>query len=177
VTKPSTRTTLALAAIAVLAVIVATIGVVAVTARHANRPDPQITAYAHGRSVTVPPYLYCTITQADESGRLRPNCRESDITVTLDTPPGSPLQLSLPRQLADAPWVMVREYALPDRTKVRDVKTYRDFKAGTMAVTVPSQPAPDLRLVGVEMQLVMPTRDEAGNESFAPYQAWSIRCV
>ncbi|WP_280271139.1 DUF2771 domain-containing protein [Nocardia wallacei] len=174
-TKPGTRTILALAVAAVLVVVVAIAAVVAVAVRNADEPEPEITAYAHGASATVPPYRFCTVTQSDASGQLGLNCRESATTVTLHTPDGAPLQLSLPRHIADAPWVMVLEYDLPDGTAVQRLASYRDYPEGTLAITVPSHPEPDLSLAGVEVQLVVPTRDETGAESFAPYQAWSIR--
>ncbi|WP_216895152.1 DUF2771 domain-containing protein [Nocardia alni] len=175
-TKPNTRTIVALAAAAVLVVIVAVAAVVTVAVHNAKKPDPSITAYAHGKAVTVAPYRYCTVAGMSEMGQLSLNCHESNITVPLNVPPGSPLQISLPKKIANAPWIMMREYVFPDgRTHVRDVKTYQDFKPGTLAVTVPSRPTPNLRLVGIELQLVMPARDESGREFYAPYQVWSIK--
>jgi hypothetical protein len=177
VTKPSTRTIVALAAAGVLVVIVAVAVVVTVAVRNTTTPPPALTVYAHGRTVTVPPYKYCTVAGIADSGQVRMNpCQKSDITVPVQ-PDGNPVQISLPKKIADAPWVMVREYVLPDRahTVVRDVKTFRDFKSGTLALTVPSRPVANLRLIGIEMQLVLPARDNSGNEFFIPYQAWSIK--
>ncbi len=174
-TKPSTRTIVALAAAGVLVVIVAVAAVVTVAVRGATTPDPTLTVYAHGKSATVAPYRYCTVAGIADTGQLNLKCRESDVTVPLQ-PAGNPVQISLPEKIANAPWIMVREYVFPDnRTTIRDVKTYRDFKPGTLALTVPSRPTPDLRLVGIELQLVLPARDESGRQFFTPYQAWSIR--
>ncbi|MCX4093318.1 DUF2771 domain-containing protein [Nocardia sp. alder85J] len=170
--KPSTRTIAALVAVALIVVIAAVAGIVTVAVHRAHRPDPQLTAYAHGTAVTVPPYRYCTV--EDQGQRLALKCAQSGITKPLPTPAGYPVQLSLPKQIADAPWVMVQQYALPDGTTVQHLASYRDYPAGTMAVTVDSRPQHDLRLVGVEIQLVLPVRDETGAESFAPYQVWSI---
>lgn len=173
-TKPNTRTIVALAVAAVLVVIAAVAVGVTVAVRNAKTPDPALTAYAHGKTVTVAPYRYCTVAGVAATGQLNLKCRESDKTVPLNVPAGFPLQLSLPPKIADAPWIMMGEYVLPDRrTVVRNVKTYRDFKPGTLAVTVPS--APNLRLIGVELQLVVPARDETGREFYEPYQAWSIK--
>ncbi|MCM6773028.1 DUF2771 domain-containing protein [Nocardia sp. CDC159] len=173
--KPKTRTALALSVAAVLVVIVAVAAVVAVAVRNAHRPDPTITAYAHGKSVTVPPYRFCTVTQSEVSGQLGLDCRESQVTVELATPPGYPVQLSLPRHIADAPWVMKMEYIRPDGSSAQQVATYSDYPEGTLALTVDSRPEPDLRLVGLVVQLLVPVRDEAGNEDLAPYQEWSIK--
>jgi len=174
VTKPNTRTIVALAVAAVLVVIVAVAVVVTVAVRNATTPDPALTAYAHGKTVTVAPYRYCTVAGVAETGQLSLQCRQSDLTVPLTVPAGYPLQLSLPPKIANAPWIMISEYILPDhRTVVQGTKTYRDVKPGTLAVTVPSRP--NLRLIGVELQLVVPARDETGREFFEPYQAWSIK--
>jgi hypothetical protein len=175
VTKPSTRTILAAVVAAVAVVIAATAAVVAVAVHRAPRPDPQITAYAHGKSVTVPPFRYCTVSQANDTGQLSLSCKESGVTAALDTPPGSPVQLSLPRYLADAPWHMVLEYSFPDGTTVAQQHDHHEYPNGTMALTINSRPRPDLHLVGIEMQLLVPIRDETGNEGFAPFQAWSLR--
>lgn len=175
-TKPSTRTILALALAAVLVLVAAVAGIVAVAVHNAHEADPAVTAYAHGQTVTVPPYRYWTIERSEANGQLelkRPP--ESETTVSLPTPPGYPVQLSLPRHISDAPWVMVLEYRTPDGTAVQHLASYRNYAAGTRAVTVPSRPEPDLRLVGIEIQLIIPTRDDLGNESFMPYQAWSVR--
>jgi len=174
VTKPNTRTIVALAVAAVLVVIVAVAVVVTVAVQHATKRDPALTAYAHGKTVTVAPYRYCTVAGLAETGQLSLKCHESDLTVPVNVPAGYPLQISLPEKLANAPWIMMAEYVLPNgRTAIRDVKTYRDFKPGTLAVTVPSRP--NLRLIGVELQLEIPARDETGRQFFEPYQAWSIK--
>ncbi|MBF6332552.1 DUF2771 domain-containing protein [Nocardia transvalensis] len=174
-TNSRTRIVVALALAGVLVVIAAVAGIVAVAVHRANTPDPEITAYAHGKAVTVPPYRYCTVTQSGDTGQLGLDCRESELTIALDTPPGYPVQLSLPPKIADAPWIMRLEYVHPDGSEATHLATYRDYPDGTLAVTVDSRPEPDLRLVGIELQLVVPVRDEAGNEGFAPYQAWSIK--
>ncbi|MEU6561345.1 DUF2771 domain-containing protein [Nocardia nova] len=176
-TKPSTRTILALALAAVLVVAAVTAGIVAVAVHNAHEPDPAVTAYAHGKTVTVPPYLYCTIGEPDQHGRVDPDCKRSEVVAQLNPPLGYPVQLSLPQRIAGAPWVMVLEYEQighPGRT-VQHLASYRSYPEGTRAVTVDTHPEPNLRLIGIELQLLLLVRDQAGNESFAPYQAWSIK--
>ncbi|WP_227984494.1 DUF2771 domain-containing protein [Nocardia spumae] len=176
-TKPSTRTILALALAAVLVVVAAVAGIVAVAVHNAPETDPAVTAYAHGKTVTVPPYLYCTIGEPDQHGRVSPDCRRGETVAQLNPPLGYPVQLSLPRHVADAPWVMVLEYEQIDNPSktVQHLASYRNYPEGTLAVTVDSHPEPNLRLIGIELQLLLLVRDEAGNEAFSPYQAWSIK--
>ncbi|WP_433681168.1 DUF2771 domain-containing protein [Nocardia sp. CA-119907] len=163
--KPSTRTVVALAVAALLVFTVAFVGVLTVLVRRAAHPDPTVTAYAHGKTVTVEPFLYCTV-------KLE-QCKYGE-TVVLDVPAGYPLQLSLPKKIADAPWLAQLVYALPSGEKVDRVVSRNDFPEGALAVTIDSKPEPELRLVGVELQLPILARDETGREFYVPHAAWSI---
>ncbi|WP_280180821.1 DUF2771 domain-containing protein [Nocardia farcinica] len=148
-------------------------GTVALAVRDAPDHDPEITAYAHGRAVTVPPYQFCDLRLLDEERLEMSNCRQGE-PVELEVPPGYPLQLSLPRNIADAPWLAYLVYALPDDTTVTEVISHKDHPKGTPALTIDSQPAPELRLVGVEIQLPVPAIDEFGRETTVPHASWSI---
>ncbi|WP_433728252.1 DUF2771 domain-containing protein [Nocardia sp. CA-129566] len=163
--KPSTRTVVALAVAALLVFTVAFVGVLTVLVRRAAHPDPTVTAYAHGKTVTVEPFLYCTV-------KLE-QCKYGE-TVVLDVPAGYPLQLSLPKKIADAPWLAQLVYTLPSGEKVDRVVSRNDFPEGALAVTIDSKPEPELRLVGVELQLPILARDETGREFYVPHAAWSI---
>lgn len=59
--KINTRTIVALLTVGLLAVVAATAGVLFVALRDAEPRDPEITAYAHGKTVIVPPFEYCTL--------------------------------------------------------------------------------------------------------------------
>ncbi|WP_433196041.1 DUF2771 domain-containing protein [Nocardia sp. CA-107356] len=163
--KPNTRTVVALAVAALLVFTVAFVGVLTVLVHKAGHPDPTVTAYAHGRTVTVEPFLYCTVKLEE--------CKYGE-TVVLDVPAGYPLQLSLPKKIADAPWLAQLVYALPTGEKVDRVVSRNDFPAGALAVTIDSKPEPELRLVGVELQLPILARDDTGREFYVPHAAWSI---
>ncbi|WP_063044410.1 DUF2771 domain-containing protein [Nocardia pseudovaccinii] len=163
--KLSTRTVVALCAAALLVFTVAFVGVLTVFVRNADHPDPTVTAYAHGKTVTVSPFLYCTVKMED--------CKYGE-TVILDVPAGYPLQLSLPKKIADAPWLAQLVYAMPTGEKVDRVVSRNDFPEGALAVTIDSKPEPELRLVGIELQLPILARDETGREFYVPHAAWSI---
>ncbi|QIS08621.1 DUF2771 domain-containing protein [Nocardia arthritidis] len=165
-TKPSARTVAALIAAALLVFVVAFVGVLVVLVKRAPEKDPAITAYAHGRTVTVDPYVYCTVKLED--------CRYGE-TVQLDVPSGYPLQLSLPKRIADAPWLAQLVYELPNHDRIDRVINHTNYPAGALAVTIPSHPEPQLRLVGVEFQLPILARDkDTGRELYIPHAAWSI---
>lgn len=122
---------------------------------------PSITAFARGNSETVQPAQHCNLYLED--------CVENPIT-ELDVPAGYPLQLSLPAEIADAPWRMITVYG-----DTRTGQTYIDgkmFESGVRrAVTVES--SPELQLLGVEIQLPSAVVDEAG-EPIA-HAVWAIQ--
>ncbi|MFF3227627.1 DUF2771 domain-containing protein [Nocardia suismassiliense] len=160
------RIILALVVAALLVFTVAFVGVLVVLVRNADEHDPVITAYAHGKTVEVEPYVYCSVKMED--------CRYGQ-TVQLDVPPDYPLQLSLPKQIADAPWLAQLVYALPNGDRIDRVINHTNFPEGALAVTIDSRPEPDLRLVGLELQLPILAKDkDTGKEFYLPHAAWSI---
>ncbi|WP_051161479.1 DUF2771 domain-containing protein [Nocardia brevicatena] len=160
------RTSIALLTAGLLVLVAATVGVVWALVRDAEPHDPEITAYAHGTTVTVPPFMYCTVRMQD--------CRYGE-TVPLEVPAGYPLQLSLPDRVVDAPWRMQQVYALPSGDEIARPIDHTGFPEGTRAITVPSRPEPDLRLIGVELQLPILAIDETGREFSVPHAVWSIK--
>jgi len=165
----------ALVGVGLLLVVGVSAFVVAIAVRNAPDHDPEITAYAHGTAVTVAPYQYCDLRMVGEDRLEMSNCRQNPV-VDLETPPGYPLQLSLPSEIADAPWQGLIVYALPgdDEILTREIR-HSDYEPGTLALTIDSQPAPELRLIGVEIQLPVPAIDETGRETTVPHASWSIR--
>ncbi|MEU7630900.1 DUF2771 domain-containing protein [Nocardia sp. NPDC049220] len=188
--KLNARTIVALAAAALLVLTVAFVGVLAVLVRNAEEPDVTISAYAHGKTVTVRPFSYCAVTMQHCSilpeGKVdgtvfatltcqpeTPDCHRGR-TAELEVPAGYPLQLSLPKKIADAPWIAQLVYALPSGEQVDRVISRNDYPDRALALTIDSAPEPDLRLIGVELQLPILARDETGNEFYLPHAAWSI---
>jgi hypothetical protein len=165
VNKPNTRTIAALAVAVLLVFTVAFVGVLTVLVRRAEHKDPVVTAYAHGKTVTVAPFMYCTVKLQD--------CRYGE-TVQLQVPEGYPLQLSLPPEIADAPWLAQLIYIMPNGDKVDRVVNHTNYPEGALAVTIASKPEPEMRLIGVELQLPILARDETGREFYVPHAAWSI---
>ncbi|WP_067531040.1 DUF2771 family protein [Nocardia crassostreae] len=185
-TKPNARTIAALLAVLLVAA-VAYFGAIFMIARNADKPEPTVTAYAHGKSITVQPYLYCgvrmddcrVLPQEDIGLPAQLTCPEGEDCHTgqsndLEVPAGYPLQLSLPKEVIDSPWLIVALYRTPDGQILENQLTHRDFDEGTAAVTIPS--VPKLPLLGVEIQLSILTRDmTTGQEGYMPHAAWSVR--
>lgn len=186
--KPNARTIVALVGAALLVFVAAVATVVGLAVRDADKPEPTITAYAHGKSVTIEPFMYCNVRMQDcqvlpkDDAALLPidiscpegkDCRIGEFA-NLDVPAGYPLQLSLPKAISDSPWVAVAYYGLPDGNVMPQRLSHRDFDEGTAAITIPS--APKLPLLGVEIQLPILAKDmSTGEEGYLPHAAWSVR--
>ncbi len=146
-------------------VLVAAIGIVAavVLALHGKeKPQPEIQAYAHGKTVTVQPYRYCTVNLED--------CTEGAVA-ELDVPAGYPLQISLPKGISSAPWRLVAVYQLADGALLQTDRYYA--KDEVAAVTVQSDTNPKLQLNGIEIQLPSAVVDETGLPR--AHAIWSIK--
>ncbi|MFE1596249.1 DUF2771 domain-containing protein [Nocardia sp. NPDC058705] len=164
--KLNARTIVALVAAGLLAVVAVTAVWVGVAASKAPAHSPQLTAYAHGKAITVDPFMYCTVRMEE--------CRYGE-TAPLEVPAGAPVQLSLPDEVSQSPWLIQLIYQRPSGEQLDRVLSFADYPHGARALTIESKPEPDLRLIGIEVQLPILTRDIAtGQESYIPHAAWSI---
>jgi hypothetical protein len=124
---------------------------------------PEISAYSHGHLTRVGPYRFCEV--------LNPtDCVVSADQGELPVTPSDPVQLSIPGEIARAPWVLLRAY--------EDADLVEEFRPGTtLAVTIPTVDAQRGRLTGIAVQLPTLVRDESGNEFPVPHAEWSVRTV
>ncbi|GAA4489338.1 hypothetical protein GCM10023094_50740 [Rhodococcus olei] len=141
----------------VVVVLIAAAGlaaVVTVLVRNAPETLPTITAYAHGNSVRV------------DAGVCDSSMRCADLEVAnLPVPPGSPLELSLPKDIADGNWRLNVQFGDPRTGEV--FEGYRDYTAGeAYAVTVPTREHE--QLLGVIIQ-------QPSQRDFAPM--WAIQTL
>lgn len=73
-------------------------------------PNPDITFFSSGRSVTAAPIQYCDITER--------NCRaDGQAPVSLRVTSGQPVQVSAPAEVADTPWQIAARYRQADGTE------------------------------------------------------------
>ncbi|QBJ97353.1 DUF2771 family protein [Rhodococcus sp. ABRD24] len=128
--------------------------VVTLLVKDASPALPTITAYAHGTSTQV------------QAGVCNANLECDGLElVELPVPAGMPLQLSLPKDVADSNWRLNVQFGNPRTGEVFD--GYRDYSAGEVySVTVPSKP--DEQLLGVIIQL-------PSNQGLAP--VWAIQTL
>lgn len=134
------RTKKILAAIGVI-VLIAAAGlatVVTLLVRDAPEKLPTVSAYAYGTTVDV------------QAGICDSSMQCADLEVaTLPVPAGTPLQLSLPRDVAEGDWRLNVQFGDPRTGEV--FEGYRDYTPGEVySVTVPTRE--NEQLLGVIIQ-------------------------
>ena len=153
------------AALAIVAIVASVLtGVLVWRLTNEPRPDhPEISAYSDGQLVRVGPYRYCEV--------LNPtNCDTPKADGELRVDPRHAVQLSVPAEIARAPWVLVRSYEGGDAVD--------EFRPETkLAVTIPTVDPHRGRLFGIAVQLPTLVRDEAGNEFPVLHAEWSVRTI
>lgn len=127
----------------------------------ANTELPQITFYADYTTTVTGPTTYCSFDFTRCS---------TGATAQLPVPPGSPLQISLPTDIADAPWRLLTSYRTPSGSDEIEQTYYRPGQR--LAVTV-TPPDPRDQLTGVEIQLPSGATDPQGNP--IARATWSVR--
>jgi hypothetical protein len=145
-----------------LAQLVGGVAVLVAGAACAVPGPPQITFYADRQTVAAGPVVFCSIdfTACEPPGQV----------ARLTVPPGYPLQVSLPTEIADAPWRMITVYL--DASGTQQVREQYYRPGARLAVTVRlDDPASTLQ--GVEIQLPSGFTDAAGKP--VARGAWSIR--
>ena len=131
--------------------------------RHQGSPLPQISAYSHGSTVRVDPYLYCNVVNLDD-------CVKGGAQGELSVSGRYPVQLSVPASISRAPWRLLRVYE-----DERDTTTTA-YRPGTqLAVTIPTVDPNRGRLVGLVVQLLTLVKDQNGDLHDLPHAEWSVR--
>ncbi|MGB8403510.1 MAG: DUF2771 domain-containing protein [Mycobacterium sp.] len=124
---------------------------------------PQISAFSNGQLTRVGPYSYCEVLNLDKCvvpavwGELTVNSRH-------------PVQLSVPEQIARAPWVLQLAY---EDSPLAQMKWIRPNTRMTM--TIATVDPNHGRLLGFAVQLLTMVRDANGNEGPVPHAEWSVR--
>lgn len=151
-----------LAALVVLAAAGAGVGAWRLARAHSSAL-PQISAYSHGTTVRVGPYLYCNVVDLND-------CAKNAVQGQLPVTERFPVQLSLPPAISSAPWRLLRVYS-----DERDT-TETSFRPGQQfAVKVPTVDPQRGKLLGVVVQLMTLVQDQNGELHDLPHAEWSVR--
>ncbi|MCE7009063.1 DUF2771 domain-containing protein [Kibdelosporangium philippinense] len=103
--------------------------------------DPEVTFFADGETVNIGPSPVCDVA-----------LEECKPTGSLAVPGGMPLNISVPKQIADAPWVVVFRYRAADGS-VQKARSSLFRSGGTYAYTLRTPTAGD-QLMHVEVQRI-----------------------
>ncbi|SBS74218.1 conserved exported hypothetical protein [uncultured Mycobacterium sp.] len=148
----------------VLASIGAGVGAWVLT-RDTGSPLPEISAYSHGQSVRVGPFVYCNVVNLND-------CQNPQTQGELPVNERYPVQLSVPTSIGRAPWRLLRVYE-DERNSTTTI-----YRPNTeLAVTIPTVDPQRGKLTGVVVQLLTLVQDQNGELRDAPHAEWSVRLV
>lgn len=151
-----------LATLMVLASVGAGVGAWALT-RHNGTARPEISAYSHGETVRVGPYLYCNVINLND-------CAKNSAQAELSVSEREPVQLSVPEAIGQAPWRLLRVYSDERNT------TTTVYRPDTrLAVTIPTVDPQRGRVVGLVVQLLTLVQDQNGELHDLPHAEWSVK--
>jgi hypothetical protein len=155
---------LVLLTIVTLLAVGAGIGAWSLARRH-GPVRPEISAYSDGQLARVGPYRYCSVIDLT-------NCQNPQTEGELRVSSRSPVQLSVPTAIGDAPWWLLTVYedsAIPTTTFYRP--------GSRLAVTIPTVDPHHGRLTGIAVQLMTAFVDPNGEVQGIPHAEWSVRTV
>lgn len=153
-----------LVVLVVLASVGAGVGAWVLT-RNAGSHLPEISAYSHGRSVRVGPFVYCNVVNLND-------CQNPQTQGELPVTDKFPVQLSVPAAIGQAPWRLLRVYE-DERNSTSTI-----YRPNTeLAVTIPTVDPQRGKLTGVAVQLLTLVQDQNGDLQDAPHAEWSVRLI
>lgn len=136
---------------------------------------PEVTFYSDGHTVTAKPLVDCDA--------LVRNCsQDPNAAVNLKVRPGEPVQVSVPSEISDTPWLVITQYA--DATGTLKAKQQYFSRDSRLAYTA-TPDAPGDQLVVVEVQQLgaafaadqagNPILDENGDPQLVTRAYWSLQ--
>ncbi|MGH3950094.1 MAG: DUF2771 family protein [Pseudonocardiaceae bacterium] len=158
-----------------LPALAAVAGAVLLTSACSEVGPPVLTVYADGETITVEPSQYCDVqvTSCEPGGGAQGS---------LQVRPGLPVQISVPGEVADDPWLVnVQSVAADGALLPVEQEVFTPGRAHAYT----AQPAgPDARILVIEVQQIgvafaadgegNPILDEAGNPQLVARGLWTL---
>jgi uncharacterized protein DUF2771 len=136
---------------------------------------PEVTFYSDGHTVDAQPLIDC-------DALVRDCTKYPTATVTLKARPGMPVQISVPSDVSDTPWLVITQYANA-KGALQEKEQY--FSRNTQLAYTATPGAPANQLVVVEVQQLgaafaadsagNPILDENGNPQLVARAYWSLQ--
>ncbi|QWF81684.1 DUF2771 family protein [Amycolatopsis sp. CA-230715] len=137
---------------------------------------PEVTFFADGHAINAEPLIHCDVTVQ--------KCEQSkDGAPKLKVRPGKPVQISVPSDVTETPWLVNVQYANA-KGELQPVKQ-EVFTSGKQYAYTATTPAPDDQLLVVEIQQVgvatsvdatgKPNADAEGNPQLVARAVWSLQ--
>ncbi|GAB3583201.1 DUF2771 family protein [Amycolatopsis endophytica] len=152
-------------------------GALALTGCSASVGPPEVTFFGDGHTVNAEPIMHCDaiVSQCDES---------PEAAATLKVRPGKPVQISVPSEVGDTPWLVNVQYTNA-KGEPQPIKQ-EFFSPGDKLAYTATGAAPDDQLVVVEVQQLgaayavdkatnEPILDENGNPQLVARGVWSLQ--
>lgn len=110
-----------------------------------SRPEPAVSFYSTGHQVSTLPAQYC-------DSKVTTCYTATGVSATLRVPAGSPVQISVPSEVANAVWVVVFRYREPNGTTDSGRSAF--FRPGSQYAYTLTMPNPVDQLVLAQVQQI-----------------------
>lgn len=149
-------------------------GALALTGCSATVSPPEITFYGDGHTVEAQPVIHC-------DALVRTCDKKPQAIVTLKVRKGMPVQISVPSEVSDTPWLVNVEYA--DANGNEQIKQQFFAPSSRLAYTATAGAGGQLVVVEVQQlsaayaadQAGNPILDENGNPQIVARAYWSLQ--
>jgi hypothetical protein len=130
-------------------------------------PQPRIDFLVADKKVAAKPFLYCDVKVED--------CRRDNAAmIKMPVPPGTPVRVTVPKEVADTPWSVVIQYSVAGEQKAPvTVATFAPGKETTYEA-LPAEPGAQLQTVEVKQAGGVLVQGQAGPEPVTR-AAWSLQ--
>ncbi|HEX6353004.1 DUF2771 family protein [Actinophytocola sp.] len=131
-------------------------------------PQPKVDFTVAGKKVTAKPFIYCDVKVED--------CRRDNAAmIKMAVPPNTPVQVTVPREVADTPWSVVIQYttAAGEQKAPVTVGTFGPGKETTFEA-IPPDAGAQLQTVEVKQAGGVLVEGETGPEAVTR-AAWSLQ--
>ena len=132
-------------------------------------PQPEVTFSIDGGSVSARPLMHCDVmvTACD---------RDANAQAKMAVPPGKPVRITVPQEVAESPWSVAIEYktAAGEQREPATVATFVPNQAHDYTVTLPG-PADQLQTVEVKQAGAKQDPAVTGDIQLLARAVWSLQ--